>query len=782
MKSRLLILSVIAAFLLPAAAFAQGSAEMEAAKQFAKQYGYSESEIENILSSQQGSNKNSNLFINPEGEESLNSSTRHLTNPTILPRAKKREEEATVYDADGNPIEKDETKHVYGHKFFDSNVLGIVPSVNTAVPESYILGPGDEVTIDIWGGTTAKVNSVIAKDGTVLINGVGPVTIGGMNVSRAATALKKKLSKIYGDLDQASHLRLSVNRMRTITVNVVGDVLVPGAYAVPALTQIASAVYMAGGVEETASVRDIRLYREGKLVGTFDFYEFMFKGTFDPALKLEDNDIVSVPSYKAIVTVEGEAMRPMLYEVKEGDSVADVITYAGGFTPDGLTDMVYLERKEGENQSFAVKESEFSSFRVKRGDLIHFNAIQIEPANRVCVNGAVQKPGFYPLSGEISSVKDLLENAGGLNESANKARATMFRKDADMRPSSIHVNIKDVMSGRVIIPLQRGDSLYVYESEELRKDLDIKIYGAVNTEGIYTWRPGMTVYDLVMEAGGFAEGADMTNIEIARKGRRDKGYVKTLNLEADPSAGEEVLYSDDNVFVRLMSNFRDPQVIQINGEVSFPGAYAIDKTIVRLSDIVERAGGFTTDAYVKGAQLERQVTDLEKDRTEMAVTLAAQQENVKEAKDSLAMVQKDYIPIGIDLEAAVKNPGSDADVVLRTGDIITIPQLNNTVKISGAVFYPNTVVYNPSYTWRDYINQAGGMEKKAKARNIYAVYMNGQVARKGSANFKMEPGMELVVVEEKKDGEKITATELATISSLAISIAYMVTAVVRMFM
>ncbi len=764
MKTKLIILALGALFALPFAASAQSKSELEAAKSLAKSYGYSESEIESILSSQMGEKESSTA-------ESVTVTTiqQPVSTATVVHPAEESEER--------------EKSLIYGHEFFASKGLSVIPSLNTPAPVGYILGPGDEITIDIWGNTNAKINSVIAKDGSVMLSGVGPVHIAGLTAKKAETALKSKLAKIYGDIGGATKLKLTINRVRAVTVSVVGDVLIPGAYALPALAQIPSALYMAGGVEETASVRDIKLYRAGEQVATFDFYEFMFKGVYDENIKLEDNDIISVPSYRALVNVTGEAKRPMLYEIKDGETVEDIITYAGGFADNAATDMVYLERKTPKGiDSYQVAEDEFKSFRLTNGDLVNFNACMPDVSNRVCAQGALRKPGFYAISAGMDDVKALIEAAGGLSEGAYKDRATIFRKDKDLNPVSINFDISEVLSGIKVIPLNRDDSLHVYEAAALRDSLTVHVYGAVKIAGIYNFRDGMTVSDIIMEAGGLVDGASLSNVEIARKGRTDKGFVKQLDLQAHPELAGELLKSGDAVFVRSEINFREPKTIYVQGEVSYPGTYAVDRPIVRLSDVIERAGGFTTDAYVKGATLARWTTDIERNRMENAAMLATQQlQDKMEVLDSLNLFGRDYYNIGIDLDKAVNNPGSEADVILQTGDIITIPVMNNTVKISGAVFYPNTVAYNPSYTWRDYISQAGGLKKGAKSRKIYAVYMNGQVAKRGSSNFKMEPGMELVVATEKTEDRKLSATELATISSSAISIAYMVTALVRMF-
>ncbi|MBR1576035.1 MAG: SLBB domain-containing protein [Bacteroidales bacterium] len=769
MKKRLLTW-ILGGLFLPFLAMAQSPIEIEAAKSMAKSYGYSENEIEAFLSSAQSGGQT-------RGETGLATSDSDLherDGTTVLKQAQKEKEE-----------EVDPATKIYGHDFFSAKGLSIIPSINAPAPSNYILGPGDDVAIDVWGSSTAKIHSVIGRDGTILVNGVGPVLIGGMSVKRAETTLKNRLSKIYGDLGSGTHIKLTLNRMRSITVNVVGDVTVPGVYALPALAQVSSALFMAGGVEETASVRDIRIYREGKFVGRFDLYDFIFNGSCPAELKLQDGDIISVPSYHAIVTLDGDVKRPMKYEILEGETVGDLIAYAGGFGDYAATESVYLERLgTAKGSSYQIRNEELHTFAVTHGDLIYVNSRTREYANRVCVRGSVRQPGMYPISSQIPDVKALIEAAGGLAEDAFKERATLFRKDEHMRSSSVNVNLDDILSGKTQILLAREDSLHVYSAVELQDSTVIRIYGAVRTEGELTFRPGMSVYDAIMESGGFTEGADRSNIEVARKGRGDKGFVKHIDLTANPEDGAEALQPEDAIFIRPLLYYRDPQTITIAGEVNFPGTYVIDKNVVRLSDIIQRAGMFTSDAYVKGAQLERSITKTEKARMETAIELASQEIKGKDkdgSLDSLKNHLKDLYTIGIDLEKAMKNPGSDADVILRTGDSITVPVMNNTVKISGAVFYPNTVVYNPKFSWRDYINQAGGRRRGTKASKIYAVYMNGMVAKKGSANFKMEPGMELVVTSEPKEERKLTTAEIVTIASSSTSVAYMMTALVRMF-
>lgn len=748
---------------------AQSKTEIEAAKAMAEAYGYSESEIETLLSGKDE---------NKEGSKDKIS----------LPSTTEKENDSfTIVEPASEDSTARKNNEIYGHKFFASKGFGIIPSLNTPAPDNYVLGPGDEVAVDVWGGANAKINGILAKDGTIMINGVGPVRLGGLTVKKAEAQLRNSLSTIYGGIGDDTRLRLSIGKVKSMTVNVVGDVLVPGPYSLPALSAITSAIFMAGGVEETASVRNIRLYRDGKLAATFDLYDFIFNGTYSNDLKLQDGDVVSVPSHCAIATIEGEVKRPMRYEMKPGETLKDLIAYAGGFTEDAVTDNVYLERKDqARGYSFDVMKSEFGTACIQGGDLVAVRKNNPIFENRVKIGGAVIKPGQYSIGGKIQTAKDLVEAAGGLSEAALKDRAVIFRKDKDMVDCSVNIDIKKVMDGTENVILVREDSLHVYTASEIRDTTYVKIYGEIQEEGEILWRPGMTIADAIIEAGGIKPGANLSNVEVASKGHDKKGSIKLYDLVKNPEQAATELNTEDYVFIRRYTYFREQQTIKINGEVTYPGTYVIDKGTVRLSDIVERAGGFTPDAYVHGARLKRTLTKAEKARMEVALDIASQLKSKKDFNrqqlDSLKEEKiKDTYTIGIDLEQALKHPGSDIDVVLRTGDVISVPVMDNTVKITGAVFYPNVVVFNPSFSCRDYINQAGGKLRGTKNNKIYAVYMNGMVAKKGSPQFVMEPGMELVVTKEDKPQSRMSVAEIAAITSSSTSIAYMMTSLVRMF-
>lgn len=742
---------------------AQTTAELEAAKAMAKSYGYSESEIEAMISGQ------------TEKKETENGTTTELN----LSAVKDQNADVVLTPAE----EPKDSTAIYGHKFFASKGFNVIPSLSAPAPENYVLGTGDEIIIDLWGDTNVNLNGIIAKDGTIMVSGLGPVMLSGLTLKKAETALKTQLSKIYGGLGSDTKMKLSLGRAKAMTVNVVGDVLAPGAYSLPALASVTSAIFLAGGVEETASVRDIKVFRNGRLTGTFDLYKFIFDGAYDSNLRLQDNDIISVPSYKNLVTVEGEAKRPMIYEMIDGENLSDLLLYAGGFTNEADRGLIHVDRMNSKNsEAFEVNKEQFDSFLIEGGDVVEVHKANFFIRNRVAVEGSVVNPGHYAIGTNIKSVKDLINAAGGLAEDAKKDKAILYRRGDDLQPMALNISLREILSGREDFDLVREDSLFVFNAESLRDSTMVHLYGDVKHECDIPYREGMSLADAIIEAGGYLYSADISNIEIASKGRLEKGNIKKIDLISNPEAEKTVLCPEDHIFVRRLVNNREMQTIEIKGEITYPGTYVINKAEVRLSDIIERAGLPTENAYVKGARLERTVNQSEEARMEMARNIAKQM-STKEVKDSLDKLEfKTTYTIGIDLEKAMNNPGSDADVVLRKGDIISIPLLNNTVSISGAVFYPNVVVYNPKYGWRDYVNQAGGKSKNGKTSKIYAVYMNGMVARRGKAGFRMEPGMEIVVPKDDRDDRRMTTSELLAVASSTSSIGYIIVSMARMFL
>ena len=821
------LLSAFIALVSISSVSAQSAAELAAAKSMARSYGYSDAEIDEMMKKNNGMQNGNNASSLQSRSRSQSTQQRSQSTQQRSQSTQQRQQSAqqrSQFDQQRSqsaqqrpqsmqrpsassqssnsqvigwdevndmPILADDvemllrewdpnykTEHViYGHDFFSSNGFDIIPSFNAPVPESYVLGPGDEVIIDIWGASTSSVIATIENDGSIPIEGLGPVFIAGQTVESAQSTLKVALSKIISDLggsDPQSNIRVSVGEIKGVTVNVVGEVNMPGMYTLPSLSTIMSAIYMAEGIKQTASVRNIKLYRSGQEVTTFDLYDFIFNGAYDENLRLQDNDIIAVEGAGKLVKVSGAVNRPMNYEMKDDQTVADVLEYALGFKYNAVTENIHLERISSSlGLAYDIEESQYGSFQLENGDKITVKENRALFENRVTIEGAVMYPGSYSIGEGVSTVGNLIEAAGGLLEDAYKERGQINRMDEERRRVFVSFSINDVLAGSDI-NLVREDTVRIFTHDELRTDAYVRITGFVNNPGEFTFREGMTLGDIILSAGGFRDGADLSKIEVASIGYRNIGEVNNYNLEESPEESDAILKAYDVVSVRRQTYFRDPSVIELRGEVITPGTYVIDKIEVRLSDVFERAGGFTEEAYVKGSKLVRVLTPEEQENQRIAYEAALKNLGKGDSIDYSFLT--DRYNVGIDLEKALKNPGSAADLVLRDGDIISVPQMNNVVRISGGVYVPTATSYDDKYKWKDYVSAAGGFTKQARKRKIYAIYMNGKIATRGR-NFKMEPGMELVVPEKRiEEDRRMTAAEIAAIASTTSSVATLIVA------
>ena len=801
-----ILLSAVIAIISFSSVSAQSAAELAAAKSMARSYGYSDAEIDELMKKNSGTQNGNGSSLQSRSRRSQSTQQRsqydQQRSQLEQQRSQSEQQRSQSMQSSNNqiigwdevndvPIVADDveqllrewdpnykTEHViYGHDFFTSSGFDIIPSFNAPVPESYVLGPGDEVIIDIWGASTSSVIATIENDGSIPIEGLGPVFIAGQTIESAQTTLKAALSKIISDLggpDPQSNLRVSVGEIKGVTVNVVGEVNLPGMYTLPSLSSIVSAIYMADGIKQTASVRKIKLYRSGQEVTTFDLYDFIFEGKYDENLRLQDNDIISVEGAGKLVKVSGAVNRPMNYEMKDDQTLADVLEYALGFKYNAVTENIHLERISSNlGLAYDIQESQYGSFQLENGDKITVKENRALFENRVTINGAVMYPGSYSISDGISTVGSLIEAAGGLLENAYKERGQINRMDEDRQRVFVSFKVTDVLAGSDI-NLVREDTVRIYTLDELKTYSSVRITGFVNNPGEFEFREGMTLGDIILNAGGFRDGADLTKIEVASMGYRNIGEVHNYNLEESPEASDVVLKAYDVVSVRRQTYFRDPSVIELRGEVITPGTYVIDKIEVRLSDVLDRAGGFTDEAYVKGSKLIRVLTPEEQENQRIAYEAAMKNLGREDSIDFTFLT--DRYNVGIDLEKALNNPGSAADLVLRNGDIISVPQMNNVVRISGGVYVPTATSYDEKFKWRDYVSAAGGFTKQARKRKIYAIYMNGKIATRGR-HFKMEPGMEIVVPEKKiEEGNRMSAAEIAAIASTTSSVATLIVA------
>lgn len=686
-------------------------------------------------------------------------------------------------------------KRVFGRDIFNNKELSFEPNMNIATPQDYRLGPGDAVFIDIYGASQKTIESTVSPEGTVTIEGFGPVYISGMTVQQANAQLRTQLGARYS----SSKIKLSVGQTRTMLVNVMGEVKAPGTYTLSAFATVFHALYMAGGTNDLGTLRNIKVYRNNRLVSTVDIYDYILNGKLTGNVRLADNDVIVVGPYDCLVTVSGKVKRPMIYEMRRDESVGTLLKYAGGFTGDAYKASVRLIRKTGKEFSVHnINEFDMASFHLADADSLSVDSIIQRYSNMVEVKGAVFRPGMYEVGNEINSVRTLIEYADGLKEEAFTARAVMHRMKADRTLEVLPVDIEGIMNGTVAdIPLKKDDVLFIPTKQELMEEQTITIHGEVHYPGIYKYADNETLEDFVLQAGGLKQTASTVKVDVARRVINPKAlttdsviartFIFALKdgFVIDGEQGFKLMPFDE-VYVRRSPGFSKQQNVTVDGEVMFSGTYTLAKRDTRLSDIIKSAGGVNDKAYVNGARLERRITPEE--RTRMEAVMKMQKESLEEEKMELAAKRGTNIDIkatmqenkfsigdtyfvGIELDKALANPGGDEDIVLREGDRIIVPQYNGTVKINGEVLYPNTVGYSKGKSTKYYIEQAGGFSSRAKKSQTYIIYMNGTVAKAGH-NAKPRPGCEIVV--PSKSINKMSLAETMTLGTSVASIATMI--------
>ena len=685
-------------------------------------------------------------------------------------------------------------KKVFGRDIFNNKDLTFEPNMNIATPQNYILGPGDAVYIDIYGASQKTIESTVSPDGEVTIEGFGPVQVSGLTVAQANARLRSTLGARYS----SSKIKLTVGQTRSIMINVMGEVKNPGTYTLPAFATVFHALYMAGGTNDIGTMRNIKVYRNNRLVSVVDIYDYILNGKLTGNVRLADNDVISVGPYDCLVNITGKVKRPMYYEMKRNESVGTLLKYAGGFTGDAYKKSVRIVRKTGREYSvYNVDEFDMSAFHLADEDSVSVDSILPRFSNMVEVKGAVFRPGMYQVGGDINSVKTLIEHADGLREEAFTARAVMHRMKKDRTLEVVPVDVEGILDGTVPdIPIQNNDVLFIPTKQEMMEEQTITIHGEVQYPGIYRYADNETLEDFVLQAGGLKQTASTVKVDVSRRIVNPKALTTdsviartyTFALKdgfvIDGTPGFKLMPFDE-VYVRKSPGYYKQQNVVVEGEVMFSGTYTLSKKNQRLSDLIKSAGGVNDRGYVAGARLERKVNESERARMEAVLKKAkeeaehmeidAAKENKKiDLKDS-EKIKKFEIPefysVGIELDKALANPGCDADIVLREGDKIIVPQYNGTVKINGAVMYPNTVGFQKGKKAKYYINQAGGFSEKAKKSQTYIVYMNGTIA-KVSQNAKPKPGCEIVVPE--KEINKMTIAEKMTIGTSVASIATMI--------
>ena len=694
---------------------------------------------------------------------------------------------------------REDENQVFGRNIFNNKLLTFEPNQNMATPANYRLGAGDNVIIDVWGASQETFEGTVSPDGYIVIEGVGPIKVGGLSVSQATSLIRNTLSRYYSDC----RINLAVGETRSIQVQVIGEVRMPGTYTLSSLSSAFNALYAAGGISDIGTLRNIRVFRSGRQIATIDVYDYLLNGNTKGDVRLQDNDVISVDAYECLVNVRGKVKRPMFYEMKATESVQQVIRNAGGFAGDAFTKNVRLTRKSGNEYSMhTIDEFKMSSFTLKDGDSIFVDSVLARFNNMVEVRGAVRHAGQFELGGDVQTVRGLLQVADGLREDAFRSRAVMHREKDDLTLEMINVDIEGILNGTVAdIPLRKGDVLFVPSTVDMKGEQTLSIRGEVLYPGDYQFAENTSVEDLILMAGGLTPAASMAKVDVFRRLQDYKAteatdasaevFSMSLNDGFRSSEGSFVLMPYDVVVVRKSPAYNQQQTVRVEGCINFEGDYAMSTKNYRLSDLGKAAGGLTNLAHARGARLTRQMTEEEKIQRENSLRAAQIQmyEEAMQSEKSYNMAQADSLmslkldlgdtyPMSINLEEAIKNPGSAADIVMREGDLLVIPQFSNTVKVSGEVVYPVSMGYTKSKKLSYYIKRAGGYGNRAKKKGVYAIYMNGsaeKINRRSSRDI--EPGCE-IVVPTKKTSKRMTTGEIMAIASGGASLASVVVALI----
>ena len=676
---------------------------------------------------------------------------------------------------------------VFGRDIFNNTSLTFEPAMNIATPQNYVIGPGDNIKLDIYGASQKSDVYIVSPDGDITVEGFGPIHVSGMSVSRAQAHIRSTLGSRYS----SSSIKIGLGQTRTITINVMGEVQAPGTYTLSAFASVFHALYMAGGISELGTLRNIKVFRRGSLVTVVDVYDYILNGKLTGNVRLQDNDVIVVGTYDAMVSIKGKVKRPMYYEMKKTESLASLLNYAGGFSSDAYKKMVRVIRNgDTKRKVFNVGEFDFSSFKVQNGDSVGVDSIIARYENMVEVKGAVFRPGMYQLGGDITTVKNLLEQCDGVLEDAITTRGVMHRMNPNRTLSVIPVDIAGILAGTSPdIPLQNEDVLFVPSNNDQLTERTITIHGEVMYPGEYRYADNETLEDFVLQAGGLKESASTVKVDVSRR-IVDNKAIESNGITAENFSfslkegfvidGEPgfILKPYDEVYVRKSPGYQTQQNVYIEGEINFPGTYAMSKRESRLSDLVKAAGGVNALAYVKGARLERKITPEERIRMQQVVDVVEHQTVSDDSLDLKKVDFGDIYYVGIQLDKALEAPGSDYDLVMREGDRIIVPEYNNTVTISGNVLYPNTVAYKKGKKASYYINQAGGFGNRARKRSAFIVHMNGTVNQVGEGE-RPTPGCQIIIPSKQKmDPAKVTmwlgigsttaaiATALATVANL----------------
>lgn len=698
-------------------------------------------------------------------------------------------------------ITEEDQRQVFGRNIFNVKNLTFQPSLNIATPSNYTMGAGDEVTINIWGASQQTIEAEISSDGFIVIEGVGPIKLGGLTIERAKSVLKNSLSPHYTECN----IDLSLSETRSILVNVMGEVKTPGTYTLNSLSTAFNALYMAGGISKIGTLRDIKVYRGGKQISSIDVYDYILNGNSKGDVRLEDNDVIVVGAYDCLVQVKGNVKRPMWYEMKKNETVKDLLCYSGSFTGNAYTKNVRITRKAGEEYSIhTIDEFQMGSFALADEDLVQIDSIRPRFSNRVEVRGAAKHPGLFELGTKIQSIKDLLMAAEGLSEDAYEGRAIMHRENPDLTIRMISVDIQGIIAGTTAdIPLKNNDVLFIPSKTDMLGERIIDVKGEVAYPGQYPYADNTSIQDIILQTGGLTEAGSLARVDVFRRIRDIKSSTEGQNSSISYSFAIDesfailedttfYLQPYDIVIVRKSPSYEEQKNVTVEGEVNFEGQYSLTNKNYRLSDLVKACGGLTKMAYIQGAKLTRLMTQEElelRDQANMKAQIQLYEDGLKEGKDlnmqiadsllALKTNSSNTFPVAIDLGKAIANPGSYDDILLREGDVLHVPEFSNIIKISGEVMYPVSMSYEKGRNLSYYIQHAGGYGNNASKRKVYGINANGSVVKLSSNSVKdIQPGME-IVVPQKNTKKKLSTTEIVGIGSGVAALASVIVALLN---
>ena len=757
----------------------------------ARAVGISEEEIQKEIAEYNKNQTGINQIMNSNTENTVSERSNHAQQefPSLPEQQESNKPKSALKDI------------VFGREIFSNKNLTFEPDFNIPTPKNYVLSAGDELLINVWGDSELNLKLRISPDGTILIPNIGPVSISGLTIEAAEDRIRQELAKIMTTLENSqpnTFISVGLGQIRSIKINISGEAVAPGTYTLSSLATLFNALYAAGGVNDIGSLRNIKVYRNSKEIANLDVYDYLLKGKYDTNIRLEDNDMIIIRPYEQLVTAAGKVKRNRTYELRQGETLANLIDMAGGFTGDAYTGSIRVKRKASDRYKIAtVKEELFHSFVMHDGDSLIVDSVIPYYDNRIIISGAVWRPGEYELSQNVHTVKQLIEQASGLKGDEFTGRAQLTRLNPDFTKTIIAINIIDILNGKTPdIELQKEDQLYIPSLFNLREPYTIKVSGAINSpDTILPFRKNLTVEDAIILAGGLREAASVINVEVARRvkdpsanqscNQTAKTFTLTLNEELAITSCDTLFTLEpfDEVFIRFSPGYQEQQVVKIEGEITFAGNYALKKKNTRLSELIKQSGGITPDAYIHGACLKRKLTTDELRQLETLLQLS----NNKQSRDSISVSfanLKEY-PVGIDLQKALANPGSSDDLVLRDGDVLYIPQQQSTVKISGSVTYPNSVTYTKGMNIHDCLSQAGGYNDIARKYPV-VIYMNGKVATTQRKLIffkhypKIEPGCEIVIPAKTQRNRRTSIAEIMSVGSSVTSMAAMITSMINL--